>query len=433
MVGLSAPHSLQLDSTALGYAFMQGNSGSKFTARCAQYSRRQKALARLKLKRRTAFQYESLEDRRMLSITPPFTPAQIQKAYGLDQIHFLGGNGKGQTIAIIDSGDDPFFFDTGSKGFAGSDLEQFDNLYLNGVDPPSFKVVGANGKSGSRPDFSGTITSISESGTVVTVTMSGATHFFKGETVSLMNVNDTQDHNFDLNNELLTSVSTDTKTFKFNLKSAAPSDLTNSGDWNLINQDLVGGSGEIAQDVEWAHAIAPAAKIVLIEMSGFLESPDIALATKAAATVVKASVVSLSLGGAEFNSETSLDSEFSHTGVSYIVATGDTGEPPGYPDASPNVLAVGATNLALNDDGTYHNEAGWSNITNITGISVNGNLVTITTQNATGLVPMPTLRLWALAIRIITATLPSFRQQTARQSLPLKTITGRWVLLPAGR
>ncbi len=162
---------------------MQGNSGSRFTARRAQFSRRQKVLARLKLKKRTAFQYESLEDRRMLSITPLLTPSQIIKAYGLDQIQFANGvqgNGKGQTIAIIDAGDDPFFFDTGSTGFAGSDLHQFDHMY--GLpDPPSFKVVGANGLSGSRPNFDGTITAISEMGTTVTVTMSAATNFFVGE------------------------------------------------------------------------------------------------------------------------------------------------------------------------------------------------------------------------------------------------------------
>ncbi len=82
---------------------MQGNSGSRFTARCAQFSRRQKALARLNSKKRGVFTYESLEDRRMLSITPPYTPQQIIEAYGFDKISF-GGNvpadGRGMTIAI---------------------------------------------------------------------------------------------------------------------------------------------------------------------------------------------------------------------------------------------------------------------------------------------------------------------------------------------
>jgi subtilase family serine protease len=34
------------------------------------------------------------------NLTPPFTPAQIRKAYGIDQ---LPGNGAGEIIAIVDA------------------------------------------------------------------------------------------------------------------------------------------------------------------------------------------------------------------------------------------------------------------------------------------------------------------------------------------
>src|SRR4051812_35879335 len=40
-----------------------------------------------------------------------YTPAQVQHAYGFDQVPFLAGNpnsaGQGQTIAIVDAYDDP--------------------------------------------------------------------------------------------------------------------------------------------------------------------------------------------------------------------------------------------------------------------------------------------------------------------------------------
>ncbi len=206
------------------------------------------------------------------------------------------------------------------------------------------------------------------------------------KTVNLEKVNNT---GYDLTNELLTFVSKDTKTFKFDVGSSGPTGLTNSSGGDVFNPL---DSGETAGDIEWAHVVAPAAKIVLLEMTGNFNLFDEAIAANAAANVVKASIVSMSFGGNEYsgeniNSAILNDSDFSHVGVTYITGSGDHGTPDGYPENSPNVLAVGATNLAINNDGSYHNEAGWSNITNITSISVNGNVVTITTQNATGLVP----------------------------------------------
>ena len=62
-----------------------------------------------------------LEARRLLTTTPvtPYTPEQIQEAYGTNDIVFgpagthLVGTGAGQTIAIIDSGDDINLVNTG--------------------------------------------------------------------------------------------------------------------------------------------------------------------------------------------------------------------------------------------------------------------------------------------------------------------------------
>src|SRR5437868_12304748 len=71
---------------------------------------------------------ERLEDR----TTPAaLTPAQVRHAYGFDQIQFAGasgtvaGDGRGETIAIVDAYNDPFVF---------SDLDTFDRRYgVNGA------------------------------------------------------------------------------------------------------------------------------------------------------------------------------------------------------------------------------------------------------------------------------------------------------------
>ena len=48
-----------------------------------------------------------------------------------------------------------------------------------------------------------------------------------------------------------------------------------------------------------------------------------------------------------------------HPGITFLASTGDGGTPGGYPAFSPNVVAVGATQLSLNGD-TYGSETAWS-------------------------------------------------------------------------
>jgi subtilase family serine protease len=121
---------------------------------------------------------------------------------------------------------------------------------------------------------------------------------------------------------------------------------TNSG-WAL----------EISLDVQWAHAIAPGAKILLVEansnsFTNLLAAEDYAK--------TKASYVSNSWGGSEFSGETSYDSHFSQGGVSFFVSAGDSGLPAEYPSASPNVISVGGTTLHFDTNGIFTSETGWS-------------------------------------------------------------------------
>ena len=121
---------------------------------------------------------------------------------------------------------------------------------------------------------------------------------------------------------------------------------------------------EEALDVEWAHAMAPAASIVLVEClsSG---GPDLYAGAQMAAAMPGVSVVSMSWGSAEYAGETAFDGDFTtpagHQGVTFVASTGDMGAPGLYPAYSPNVLAVGGTSLTLQADGTYGGESGWSN------------------------------------------------------------------------
>ena len=121
---------------------------------------------------------------------------------------------------------------------------------------------------------------------------------------------------------------------------------------------------EESLDVEWAHAVAPGAQIVLVEANSQSLS-DLMTAVATAASQPGVSVVSMSWGFAEGQAvfaadEASYDSTFNVPGVTFVAGTGDYGAAdPEYPAFSPNVVAVGGTSLNLNADNSYNSETGW--------------------------------------------------------------------------
>jgi len=134
-----------------------------------------------------------------------------------------------------------------------------------------------------------------------------------------------------------------------------------------LNQNGVAGSypaastdwaSEIALDVEWAHAMAPAARIVLVEANS-ASNADLLKAVDTAS--VNANVVSMSWGGNEWSAESASDSHFTHPGVVYLASSGDSGSPPSWPAISPNVVSVGGTSLTLNSSNGRSSETGWGN------------------------------------------------------------------------
>ena len=125
---------------------------------------------------------------------------------------------------------------------------------------------------------------------------------------------------------------------------------------------------ETSLDVEWAHAVAPKANIVLVEASSASLS-SLFNAVIYARDQPGVSVVSMSWGTTEFWGESAYDSicttPAGHTGVTFVAASGDSGawDGPMYPSVSPKVLAVGGTSLTLAAGSTYGSETGWSDST----------------------------------------------------------------------
>lgn len=220
--------------------------------------------------RRAAWRIEELEARLLLTT---YTPAQINNAYGSDDIMFgsVKGDGTGQTIAIVIAYDAPNI---------ASDLAFFNSTY-------------------GLPNTDGT------GGTLLTVAK----------------------------------------------PQGAPA-------YNA------GWAQESTLDVQWAHAIAPGAHILLVEAKSNSFS-DLLGAVDYARSQPGVSVVSMSWGSTEFSSETSYDYHFTtpagHAGVSFVASAGDTGAVTSYPAASPNVLSVGGTTLTTTGSaGTYNGETTWT-------------------------------------------------------------------------
>ena len=120
-----------------------------------------------------------------------------------------------------------------------------------------------------------------------------------------------------------------------------------------------GWAEEIALDTQWAHAIAPLARIVLIEAgSASLTALDgaVILANK-----FGAGAVSMSFAAAEgswVNQSTYSTSLFSTNGMSYFAATGDAGTAVNWPAVVPTVVGVGGTSLSYTS--SSRSEKTWS-------------------------------------------------------------------------
>jgi subtilase family serine protease len=121
---------------------------------------------------------------------------------------------------------------------------------------------------------------------------------------------------------------------------------------------------ETALDVEYAHTIAPAANILVVEDDGSLQ--DQLQGVLYARSVANVSVISMSWDVPEFSSQDDYEAGYfstpsGHTPITFVNSSGDIGAEVTFPSALPNVLSVGGTTLAtVAGTYNYYGEAGWS-------------------------------------------------------------------------
>jgi len=126
------------------------------------------------------------------------------------------------------------------------------------------------------------------------------------------------------------------------------------GDWEV----------EESLDIEWAHAMAPKAKLFLVESvlctSGSCNTDPSWNAVRVASRLVAENgggVISMSWGDPEWSGEQNYDDVFTTPGVVYFGGAGDWGIPyTFYPAASPNVVAAGGTYFERDSNGNFIDE-----------------------------------------------------------------------------
>ncbi len=150
--------------------------------------------------------------------------------------------------------------------------------------------------------------------------------------------------------------------------------------WGAAKQKNSGWGLETSLDVEWAHAMAPAANILLIVTPSasftYLVNDAVPYATSHGAKVI-----SMSWGSAESSVGCSTESTESTyfanavaAGAIPVGASGDNGANDGtghptvdYPSADPNVVGAGGTSLTLTGSGAYSGETVWNDASGATG------------------------------------------------------------------
>ncbi|MDR3369484.1 putative Ig domain-containing protein [Rhodoferax sp.] len=118
-----------------------------------------------------------------------------------------------------------------------------------------------------------------------------------------------------------------------------------------------GWATEISLDVQWAHATAPMARIILIEAAD--ASINNLLGGVLLANAMGPGAVSMSFGSMEGSWTSSVDSAFAASNMTYLAATGDSGAAVSWPAVSAKVVAVGGTSLTYSGTGT-RSETTWS-------------------------------------------------------------------------
>jgi kumamolisin len=122
---------------------------------------------------------------------------------------------------------------------------------------------------------------------------------------------------------------------------------------------------EESLDIEWAHAMAPSAKIILVEACSSSLN-DLFYAEYVAGIEVSADGggdISNSWGGGEFAGEVSDDNFFYryyYSHITYFASAGNSGWGAAYPSSSPWVVSAGGTTINRDVNGNFLSESCWS-------------------------------------------------------------------------
>ena len=161
------------------------------------------------------------------------------------------------------------------------------------------------------------------------------------------------------------TISADLTTFDSNFGLAAPPSFKKVSETgtNTLPVTDANWSLESSLDVEWAHALAPAASIILVEATTSSLS-DLDAAIDWAGKQSGVSVISNSWGtSGEISGETTNDSHCKLLKAVCVFSSGDAGNPGGYPAYSPWVVSVGGTTLNLSTTSgvvSVTSETAWS-------------------------------------------------------------------------
>ena len=134
---------------------------------------------------------------------------------------------------------------------------------------------------------------------------------------------------------------------------------------NYTPQQISKHDLETAEDVEWAHVVAPMANILLVQTGSIQSGTGYAGTLQSQNPGWKISVIASSSS----HFPTFQPQDYADSNVTYVGITGDTGTsiysqlegfgPNDYPASTPDVIAVGGTTLTLNSNGSYGSETGW--------------------------------------------------------------------------
>src|SRR5271166_909205 len=121
---------------------------------------------------------------------------------------------------------------------------------------------------------------------------------------------------------------------------------------------------ETALDVEYSHAMAPQAQIIVSQFCSDPFQGGMSAAEYLAGQAVAAlggGEVSNSFGyGGEFNGELEYDQYMNQATVVYFASAGDSGLGPDYPSVSPNVVSAGGTHIVRSNGNFTGEEDCWS-------------------------------------------------------------------------